>query len=118
MRYVTAAAAVTCFLAAGLAQAQMKSALPPGPTPTPARPRVDVSAPIPQVQAPLESARRIKRDEAMKLVKAKKAIYVDVRPKDAYDAGHIKGAINIPLGDILTRVKEIPPNTFIVTYCA
>jgi 3-mercaptopyruvate sulfurtransferase SseA len=118
MRHLTAAAAVTCFLATGLAQAQMKSALPPGPTPSPARPRVEVSAPIPQVQAPLESARRINRFEAAKLVRAKKAVYVDVRGKESYDAGHIKGSINIPLGDILTRLKEIPPNKFIITYCA
>jgi len=63
-------------------------------------------------------ARRITREEAIKLVKEKKAVYVDVRGKDQYDQGHIKGAINIPLGDILTRLREIPPKTFIITYCA
>ena len=52
------------------------------------------------------------------MVKAKKAVFVDVRGKDSYDQGHIKGAINIPLGDILTRIQEIPPKTFIITYCA
>ena len=52
------------------------------------------------------------------MIKAKKAVFVDVRPKESYDQAHIKGAISIPLGDILTRVKEIPPKTFIITYCA
>jgi 3-mercaptopyruvate sulfurtransferase SseA len=115
MRHVLAATAVVAFLATGLAHAQMKSAVPPGSTPSPQKVQ---ATPIPVAQAPLESARRITRDEAIKLVKAKKAVYVDVRGKDQYDLGHIKGAINIPLGDILTRLREIPPRQFIITYCA
>jgi 3-mercaptopyruvate sulfurtransferase SseA len=114
MRQLVAATAVVGFLASGLAYAQMKSAVPPGT----ASPEVKTTAPIPVAQAPLESARRITREEAIKMIKAKKAVFVDVRPKDAYDQAHIKGAINIPLGDVLTRVKEIPPKTFIITYCA
>jgi 3-mercaptopyruvate sulfurtransferase SseA len=114
MRQLVAATAVVGFLATGLAHAQMKSAVPPG-TPSP---QVKTATPIPVAQAPMESARRITREEAIKMIKAKKAVFVDVRGKDAYDQAHIKGAINIPLGDILTRVKEIPPKTFIITYCA
>ncbi len=70
-------------------------------------------------QQPLESARRIKRDEAMKLVKAGKAVYVDVRSKDSFDAGHIKGAISIPESEIIgPRLKNVPPSKMIITYCA
>jgi len=69
-------------------------------------------------EAPLESARRITREEAIKLVKEKKAVYVDVRSKEQYDQAHITGAISIPLGDVITRVKELPPGKFIITYCA
>jgi 3-mercaptopyruvate sulfurtransferase SseA len=116
MRQFVAATVVVGFLASGLAYAQMKSAVPPG-TASPS-PQVKATTPIPVAQAPLESARRITREEAIKMIKAKKAVFVDVRPKDAYDQAHIKGAINIPLGDVLTRVKEIPPKTFIITYCA
>jgi hypothetical protein len=115
MRHVVAATALVGFLATGLANAQMKSAVPPGTQPSP---QVTQAIPISAAQAPLESARLITREEAIKLIKAKKAIFVDVRGKDQYDQGHIKEAINIPLGDILTRVREIPPKTFIITYCA
>ena len=66
----------------------------------------------------LEEARRISRDEAVKLVKEKKAIFVDVRAKESYDAGHIKGAINIPESELSKRLKEIPPKRMIITYCA
>jgi 3-mercaptopyruvate sulfurtransferase SseA len=114
MRHAIAATAVAGFLATGLANAQMKSAVP-SPSGTP---QTTVATPIPAATAPLESARRITREEAIKMVKAKKAIYVDVRGKSFYDQGHIKGAINIPLGDVLTRIREIPPKTFIITYCA
>ena len=115
MRHVIAATAVVAFLATGLAHAQMKSAVPPGTTPSPQAAQATL---IPVPQAPLESARRISREEAIKLVKENKAVYVDVRGKDQYDQGHIKGAINIPLGDLLTRLKDLPPKEFIITYCA
>ncbi len=116
MRHFIAVTAVAGFLATGLANAQLKSALPPGTTPS--TPQVTQATPIPVPQESQESAKRITREEAIKLVKEKKAIYVDVRSKEQYDLGHIKGAISIPLGDILTRVRELPPKTFVITYCA
>jgi 3-mercaptopyruvate sulfurtransferase SseA len=115
MRHLIAATAVVGFLASGLAHAQMKSAVPPG---KPSSPQVKTATPIPVAQAPNEEARRITREEAIKMIKAKKAVFVDVRGKDQYDQSHIKGAISIPLGDILTRIREVPPKTFIITYCA
>jgi 3-mercaptopyruvate sulfurtransferase SseA len=115
MRHVIAATAVVAFLATGLAHAQMKSAVPPG---TPQAPQATQATLTPVPEAPLESARRISREEAIKLVKETKAVFVDVRAKDQYDQGHIKGAINIPLGDLLTRLRDLPPKQFIITYCA
>jgi 3-mercaptopyruvate sulfurtransferase SseA len=69
-------------------------------------------------EAPLESARRIERDEAIKLVKSKKAVYIDVRTKESYDAGHIKGAINIPLATLNDHLKDLPRGKMLITYCA
>src|SRR4051812_3018615 len=66
----------------------------------------------------LEKARRIERDEAVKLVKEKKAVYVDVRSKESYDAGHIKGAISIPESQIVARMSDLPKNVLLITYCA
>jgi 3-mercaptopyruvate sulfurtransferase SseA len=115
MRSLTAVLAVSLFTA-GLANGQMKT--PQMNTPPVAAPSPIVATPVMQPEAPLESAKRIKRDEAMKLVKEGKAVYVDVRSKESYDASHIKGAISIPLADIVTRVKEIPPGKMIIAYCA
>jgi hypothetical protein len=66
----------------------------------------------------LSTAKRIPRNEAMKLVKEKKAVWVDVRSKDAYDQSHIPGAINIPLGELPNHLTKLPPRKFLITYCA
>ena len=42
---------------------------------------------------------------------------VDVRPKEEYDAGHLRGAINVPLAEIEQRLNDLPPERKIVAYC-
>ena len=111
MRSVFAAVVVAVF-ATGLASAQMK--LPQTAT---SQGSVKLT-PMPTSDASLDSARRISRDEAIKMVKEEKAVYVDVRSKEQYDIGHIKGALSIPLSELMTRLKECPPGKFIITYCA
>ena len=115
MRHFVTATAVVAFFATGLADAQMKSAVPPGTRPST---QVTSAVPVAVPEAPLESARRITREEAIKLVKAKKAVYVDVRSKDTYDQAHIRGAISIPLSEVISRSREFPPKKVLITYCA
>ena len=109
-----AAVAIASMLFASVVRAQMKvpQAKPVGGSPVVMQPTAQSAEPS------LESARRIPRAEAIKLVKQKKAVYVDVRSKESYEAGHIKGAISIPLSEILSRLPEIPPRKLIITYCA
>jgi rhodanese-related sulfurtransferase len=64
------------------------------------------------------TAKRITFQEAAKLVKAGKAVYVDVRTKETYDFGHIPGALSIPNSQIMNRIVEIPPGKMVITYCA
>ena len=49
--------------------------------------------------------------------KKKPVTVIDVRNLDSYDM-KIKGAIQIPLDEIESRLKEIPRNAEIITYCA
>lgn len=44
-------------------------------------------------------------------------VLVDVRPRLEYDAGHLEGAISIPLEDLAERIAELDPNTAVVAYC-
>ncbi len=118
---ILAAVAIASTFVAGLAAAQMK--VPAQQQPQTSTSPVKIVMPGEQAQAAaaeklLESARRISRQEAIKLVKENKAVYVDVRSKESYDAGHIKGALSFPLSDIPARMGELPKNKTIITYCA
>ena len=42
---------------------------------------------------------------------------VDVRPQEEYDAGHVPGAINLPIKDLEERLKDLPHRQEIVAYC-
>lgn len=57
------------------------------------------------------------RDELLKRVKRKEVIVLDVRPQQEYSAGHIPGAVNIPLDELSRRLAALPRNREIVAYC-
>jgi rhodanese-related sulfurtransferase/DNA-binding transcriptional ArsR family regulator len=42
---------------------------------------------------------------------------IDVRPADEYEAGHLPGAISIPLPELQKRLRELPKRKEIVAYC-
>lgn len=42
---------------------------------------------------------------------------LDVRPAREFAAGHLPGAINIPLDDLQRRLAELPANQEIAAYC-
>jgi len=42
---------------------------------------------------------------------------IDVRPAEEYRAGHIAGAMSIPVAELKTRLAELPRNQEIVAYC-
>jgi phage shock protein E len=46
-----------------------------------------------------------------------KPIVIDVRGPEEYRAGHVPGAINIPLAELETRQGELPKDKVIVPYC-
>jgi 3-mercaptopyruvate sulfurtransferase SseA len=64
-----------------------------------------------------ETARRIPAAEARQALAQGKAVLVDVRSKEAYEASHAQGALSIPLADLGSRAGELPKDKLIVTYC-
>ncbi len=42
---------------------------------------------------------------------------VDVREPDEWSAGHIAGAVHIPMGDLVTRLDEVPRGQDVVVVC-
>jgi rhodanese-related sulfurtransferase/DNA-binding transcriptional ArsR family regulator len=59
----------------------------------------------------------IDSSELRRRVKAGDVTILDVRPVEEYRAGHIPGAVSIPVGELKARLKELPRDRDIVAYC-
>jgi rhodanese-related sulfurtransferase/predicted transcriptional regulator len=57
------------------------------------------------------------REQLLERVKAGAATVIDVRPAEEYAAGHIPGALSIPLDELEARLDELPDTAEIVAYC-
>ncbi|CAM4221540.1 metalloregulator ArsR/SmtB family transcription factor [Nocardiopsis rhodophaea] len=61
--------------------------------------------------------RMVGRDELMAAATSGRAMVLDVRPANEYAAGHIPGAVSVPLEELADRLAEIPEDIEIVAYC-
>jgi len=59
----------------------------------------------------------ISREELVKRLRGNEVVLVDVRPAEEFDAGHIRGAVSIPLDELDERLSELPADSEIVAYC-
>lgn len=60
---------------------------------------------------------KIKTPEMLALVEEGKAILVDIRFKEEFEAWHIGASINIPLNELPKRINELPKDKLIITAC-
>lgn len=60
--------------------------------------------------------KQINIDKVRALVENEEYI-IDVREKDEFERGHIKGAVNIPLSELRKRVNEIPQDKPVFVHC-
>ena len=53
------------------------------------------------------------------LARARKGLVVvlDVRPQEEFSAGHLPGAVNIPIHELAKRLRELPRRKEIIAYC-
>jgi rhodanese-related sulfurtransferase len=59
----------------------------------------------------------IDREELLRRARAGQVTVLDVRPAEEYAAGHIPGAVSVPLADLPDRLADLPADTEIVAYC-
>jgi rhodanese-related sulfurtransferase len=59
----------------------------------------------------------VDRSALLEQVQVGKVTVLDVRPVEEYIAGHIPGAVSVPLGDLQHYLDELPQNQKIVAYC-
>lgn len=55
--------------------------------------------------------------ELLRRAREREVIVIDVRPREEFEAGHIAGAISIPLSRLKQRLSRLPKGKQIVAYC-
>jgi rhodanese-related sulfurtransferase len=64
-----------------------------------------------------EEVEAISREELLRRLGSNDVVLLDVRPAEEFAAGHIEGALSIPLEELDERLAELPDDCEIVAYC-
>ena len=64
-----------------------------------------------------EDTAAVDTDELLRRLARGHVVILDVRPEPEYVAGHLPGAIHIPLEELAERIGELPRNHEVVAYC-
>lgn len=76
------------------------------------------SAPAPAVvAAPQGLPRDIDVQTTAALQGRDDVVLLDVREQHEYDAGHIPGVVHIPMGEVASRLAEIPTDKTVIVTC-
>jgi len=59
----------------------------------------------------------IPREELIERVKHGLVTVLDVRPVEEYQAGHVPGAVNVPLSELESHLKNLDKDQEVVAYC-
>lgn len=61
--------------------------------------------------------RTITRDDLRVRLRDRDGVVLDVRPEAEFAAGHIRGAVSIPIAELKSRLGDIPDGTDVAAYC-
>jgi DNA-binding transcriptional ArsR family regulator/rhodanese-related sulfurtransferase len=64
-----------------------------------------------------DAAQPVSMPELLKRARSADVVILDTRPEREYEAGHIAGAISMPVADLRRRLKDLPRNKEYVAYC-
>ncbi|GGP00887.1 transcriptional regulator [Wenjunlia tyrosinilytica] len=64
-----------------------------------------------------DDTEHLTREQLLERVRAGTATVIDVRPAEEYAAGHIPGALSVPLDQLEARLPELPDDVEVVAYC-
>jgi len=59
----------------------------------------------------------IPRTELIERLKLGTVTLIDVRPVEEYEAGHVSGAINIPIDELDKKLDSLPHDKEVIAYC-
>jgi ArsR family transcriptional regulator len=64
-----------------------------------------------------DSMEPITREELTRRMRDGLVTVIDVRPADEFAMGHVPGALNVPVGELESRLADFDPDREIVAYC-
>jgi rhodanese-related sulfurtransferase len=64
-----------------------------------------------------ESMEPVEKEALLERVRRAEVIVLDVRPPEEYRAGHIPGAVSVPLKQLRSHLSKLPRRREIVAYC-
>jgi rhodanese-related sulfurtransferase len=64
-----------------------------------------------------ESLEVVGAEELMQRLQDENVVILDVRPEEEYRAGHIPGALSIPVERLEARLRDIPRDLEVIAYC-
>jgi rhodanese-related sulfurtransferase len=59
----------------------------------------------------------VEQGELLRRAKRRDVVVLDVRPAEEFVAGHIAGALSVPLAELKRRLAELPRDRRVVAYC-
>jgi ArsR family transcriptional regulator len=59
----------------------------------------------------------VSRKELLQRMRDGLVTLIDTRPEEEFSAGHLPGAVNVPLSELKRRLRELPRDQQIVAYC-
>ena len=59
----------------------------------------------------------VPKGELLRRVRAGEVTVIDVRPPEEFRAGHLPGALSVPLAELKKRLAELPKSREVVAYC-
>jgi rhodanese-related sulfurtransferase/DNA-binding transcriptional ArsR family regulator len=62
-------------------------------------------------------AEPVEMHELLKRARSNKVVVLDTRPPSEYMAGHIAGALSVPVDDLQRRLRQLPKDKEYVAYC-
>ncbi|MGD9930741.1 MAG: metalloregulator ArsR/SmtB family transcription factor [Mangrovibacterium sp.] len=64
-----------------------------------------------------KSTDAVSLEELESMIGNEQVLLLDVRPSVEYEFGHITGAISVPMNELMDKLKSLPNDKEIITYC-
>jgi hypothetical protein len=79
--------------------------------------QADIPAPVSSPRIPFPEIKRIHLGDAKAAFDLKQAVFIDTRGEPYFSQGHIPGALSITEDELQSRLRELDPNSWFITYC-